>query len=72
MIAWCRRDTARPQVHGDFHILDVADDREINGFAPERTTYHLDGLDRFEIDQARYCKAFEARIRVTIAFQSAL
>src|SRR4051812_20556157 len=50
MIAWCRRGTALSQAHGDFHILDVAGDREINGLAPERTTYHLDSLDCLEID----------------------
>ena len=72
MIAWCRRGTALSQAHGDFHILDVAGDREINGLAPERTTYHLDGLDRLEIDQGRYRKALEARIRMTIAFQRPL
>src|ERR1043165_611054 len=44
-IAWCRRGTALSQPQRDFHILFVADNRDINRVPSERITYHIDRLD---------------------------
>jgi hypothetical protein len=72
LIVWSGCGAALSQPQCDFHILFVARNRDINGFPPDRTSYHIDRLDSLEIDQCRYCEAVECWVGVAAPFQRLL